>query len=31
MEMLAGTETALPRLIAMFGAAHPHCAYLFKS
>ena len=29
MDMRAGTETALARLIAVFGAAKPHCAYLF--
>ena len=25
MEMRAGTETALARVIAVFGAAKPHC------
>ncbi|MFZ4822489.1 IS66 family insertion sequence element accessory protein TnpB [Pseudomonas putida] len=29
MDMRAGTETALARVIAVFGAAQPHCAYLF--
>ncbi|VVP92276.1 transposase [Pseudomonas fluorescens] len=29
MDMRAGTETALARVIAVFGAAKPHCAYLF--
>ena len=28
MDMRAGTETALARVIAVFGAAQPHCAYL---
>ncbi|NAO32321.1 IS66 family insertion sequence hypothetical protein [Pseudomonas syringae] len=27
MDMRAGTETALARVIAVFGAAQPHCAY----
>lgn len=31
MDMHAGTETALARVIVMFGAAHPHCAYLFAN
>ncbi|XRA83790.1 hypothetical protein RPN53_18610 [Pseudomonas putida] len=26
MDMRAGTETALARVIAVFGAAKPHCA-----
>jgi transposase-like protein len=29
MDMRAGTETALAKVIAVFGAAQPHCAYLF--
>jgi hypothetical protein len=29
--MRAGTETALARVIAVFGAAQPHCAYLFAN
>ena len=29
--MRAGTETALARVIALFGAAKPHCAYLFAN
>jgi hypothetical protein len=29
MDMRAGTETALARVVAVFGAAQPHCAYLF--
>ncbi|PTT10617.1 IS66 family insertion sequence hypothetical protein, partial [Pseudomonas sp. HMWF034] len=28
MDMRAGTETALARVVAVFGAAKPHCAYL---
>ncbi|MEQ4311736.1 hypothetical protein ABNM01_02380 [Pseudomonas syringae] len=28
MDMRAGTETALARVIAVFGAAKPHCAYV---
>ncbi|POA76562.1 IS66 family insertion sequence hypothetical protein [Pseudomonas sp. DP16D-R1] len=27
--MRVGTETALARVIAVFGAAKPHCVYLF--
>lgn len=29
MDMRAGTETALARVIAVFSAAQPHFAYLF--
>lgn len=29
--MRAGTETALARVIAVFGAVKPHCAYLFDN
>ncbi|WP_269137347.1 IS66 family insertion sequence element accessory protein TnpB [Pseudomonas sp. PGPR40] len=29
--MRAGTETAFARVIAVFGAAKPHCAYLFAN
>ncbi|MFK4082176.1 IS66 family insertion sequence element accessory protein TnpB [Pseudomonas qingdaonensis] len=29
--MRAGTETALARVIAVFGVAKPHCAYLFAN
>ncbi|MDP4079001.1 IS66 family insertion sequence element accessory protein TnpB [Acidovorax sp. A1169] len=29
MDMRAGTETALARVVAVFGAAHPYTAYLF--
>ncbi len=28
LDMRAGTETALARVVAVFGAAHPHHAYL---
>ena len=31
MDMRAGTETALARVVAVFGAAKPHCAYLFDN
>ncbi len=31
MDMRAGTETALARVIAVFGAAKPPCAYLFAN
>ena len=31
MDMGAGTETALARVVAVFGAAQPHCAYLFAN
>ena len=30
-DMRAGTETALARVIAIFGAAQPHCSYLFAN
>lgn len=29
--MRAVTETVLARVIAVFGAAKPHCAYLFAN
>ncbi|GAB3459938.1 MULTISPECIES: hypothetical protein [Azotobacter] len=29
LDMRAGTETALARVVAVFGAAKPHNAYLF--
>ncbi|MDU8431018.1 hypothetical protein RYA99_18845 [Pseudomonas syringae pv. actinidifoliorum] len=29
MDMRVGTGTALARVVAVFGAAKPHCAYLF--
>ena len=31
MDMRAGTDTALARVVAVFGAAHPHHAYLFAN
>ncbi|MNF77774.1 IS66 Orf2 like protein [compost metagenome] len=31
MDMRAGTETALARVVSVFGAAKPHCAYLFAN
>ena len=31
LDMRAGTDTALARVIAVFGAAHPHNAYLFAN
>ncbi|MEN5258502.1 IS66 family insertion sequence element accessory protein TnpB [Pseudomonas protegens] len=31
MDMRAGTATALARVITVFGAAKPHCAYLFTN
>jgi transposase len=31
MDIRAGTETALARVIAVFGAAKPHCTYLFAN
>ena len=31
MDMRAGTESALARVVAVFGAAQPHCAYLFAN
>ncbi|QHF03959.1 hypothetical protein N015_16675 [Pseudomonas asturiensis] len=31
MDMRAGTETALARVIAVFGAAQAHCACLFAN
>ncbi|QHF03426.1 IS66 family insertion sequence element accessory protein TnpB [Pseudomonas syringae] len=31
MDMRAGTETALARVVAVFGAAKPHCAYLLAN
>lgn len=31
LDMRAGTETALARVVAVFGAAHPHHAYLFAN
>ncbi|MBB4868294.1 hypothetical protein HNP46_007219, partial [Pseudomonas nitritireducens] len=31
MDMRGGTDTALARVVAVFGAAKPHCAYLFAN
>lgn len=31
MDMRAATETALARVVAVFGATKPHCAYLFAN
>jgi len=31
LDMRAGTDTALARVIKVFGAAHPHHAYLFAN
>lgn len=31
MDIRAGTETALARVVTVFGAAKPHCAYLFAN
>jgi transposase len=31
MDMRAGTDTALARVVTVFGAAHPHTAYLFTN
>ncbi|QHF47931.1 hypothetical protein PspS35_10140 [Pseudomonas sp. S35] len=31
MDMRAGTDTALARIVAVLGAAKPHCAYLFAN
>ncbi|WP_157719501.1 IS66 family insertion sequence element accessory protein TnpB [Pseudomonas oryzae] len=31
MDMRAGTKTALARVVAVFGAAQSHCAYLFAN
>ena len=31
LDMRAGTETVMARVIAVFGAAQPHCAYLFAN
>lgn len=31
MDMRAGTDTAMARVVAVFGAAQPHCAYLFAN
>ena len=31
LDMRAGVETALARVVKVFGAAHPHHAYLFAN
>lgn len=31
MDMRAGADTALSRVVRVFGAAHPHHAYLFAN
>ena len=31
MDMRAGTDTALARVVTVFGATHPHTAYLFAN
>ena len=31
LDMRVGTEAALARVVAVFGAAHPHHAYLFAN
>lgn len=31
LDMRAGTDTALARVVKVFGAAHPHSAYLFAN
>jgi transposase len=31
LDMRAGTDTALARVVAVFGAAHPHHAYCFAN
>ena len=31
MDMRAGTDTALARVVNVFGSAHPHQAYLFAN
>jgi len=31
LDMRAGTDTALARVVKVFGAAHPHHAYLFAN
>lgn len=31
LDMRAGTETALARVVAVFGAARPHTAYVFAN
>jgi transposase len=31
LDMRAGTDSALARVVKVFGAAHPHTAYLFAN
>jgi transposase len=31
LDMRAGADTALARVVGVFGAAHPHTAYLFAN
>jgi transposase len=31
LDMRAGPDTALVRVVAVFGSAKPHCAYLFAN
>jgi len=31
LDMRAGTDTTLARIVNVFGAAHPHTAYLFAN
>ena len=31
LDMRSGIDSALARVVAVFGAAHPHCAYLFAN
>ena len=31
LDMRAGTDTALARVVGVFGVAHPHTAYLFAN
>lgn len=31
LDMRAGTDTALARVVSVFGAAYPHTAYLFAN
>ena len=31
LKMRAGADTALARVVQVFGAAHPHTAYLFAN
>lgn len=31
LDMRAGVDTALARVVQVFGSARPHCAYLFAN